>query len=211
MVSIAAQVFVCQPPFKAPTGRLLGTAHFQRLLREPPSHRAAPLREQRPGGAARRHRPRRRRAARPATTCSPSPSATPTGQLLGAVTVDDVLDRQLGTAWRQRPQRRTVRRPTRAPDEGRRRGEAPRRPQRAAGDVAALGFGYDAGGVRPLLRVDRPLPRHRPLPRLPDRGHRRLAAWNTLAPGQLAVRPVGPRLRAAHPACCRCRRPTRRR
>ena len=37
VVSIAAQVFVCQPPFKAPTGKFLGTAHFQRLLREPPS------------------------------------------------------------------------------------------------------------------------------------------------------------------------------
>ena len=37
MVSIAAQVFVCQPPFKAPTGKLLGTVHFQRLLREQPS------------------------------------------------------------------------------------------------------------------------------------------------------------------------------
>ena len=35
--SIAAQVFVCQPPFKAPTGKFLGTAHVQRLLREAPS------------------------------------------------------------------------------------------------------------------------------------------------------------------------------
>ena len=37
VVSIAAQVFVCQPPFKAPTGKFLGTAHVQRLLREAPS------------------------------------------------------------------------------------------------------------------------------------------------------------------------------
>src|SRR5690606_26771105 len=37
VVSIAAQVFVCQPPYKAPTGRFLGTAHVQRLLREAPS------------------------------------------------------------------------------------------------------------------------------------------------------------------------------
>ena len=37
VVSIAAQVFVCQPPYRAPTGRFLGTAHFQRLLRESPS------------------------------------------------------------------------------------------------------------------------------------------------------------------------------
>jgi Mg/Co/Ni transporter MgtE len=37
VVSVAAQVFVCQAPFKAPTGKLLGTAHMQRLLREQPS------------------------------------------------------------------------------------------------------------------------------------------------------------------------------
>ena len=37
VVSIATQVFVCQAPFKAPTGKLVGVAHMQRLLREPPS------------------------------------------------------------------------------------------------------------------------------------------------------------------------------
>jgi Mg/Co/Ni transporter MgtE len=37
LVSIACQVFVCQPPYKPPTGRYLGVVHFQRLLREPPS------------------------------------------------------------------------------------------------------------------------------------------------------------------------------
>ena len=35
--AIAAQVFVVRPPQATPTGRFLGTAHLQRLLREPPS------------------------------------------------------------------------------------------------------------------------------------------------------------------------------
>ena len=35
--SLAAQVYVCRPPLETPTGRLLGLAHIQRLLREPPS------------------------------------------------------------------------------------------------------------------------------------------------------------------------------
>ena len=103
VVSIAAQVFVCQPPFKAPTGKFLGTVHFQRLLREPPSTRAAPLRAARiPVVGPEATDTRRRRGAGAATTCSPSRCATKPGSLLGAVTVDDVLDRQLGAGWRQR-------------------------------------------------------------------------------------------------------------
>jgi CBS domain-containing protein len=101
VVSIAAQVFVCQPPFKPPTGRFLGTAHIQRLLREVPSLEL-------------RH----------CVNDDPvvSPDATDrsvaellasydmlavavcddAGHLLGGVTVDDVLDHQLGVGWRQR-------------------------------------------------------------------------------------------------------------
>ena len=64
VVSIAAQVFVCLPPFKAPTGRFLGTAHFQRLLREPPSQELRHCVSNDPRRRPRRHRPRGRRAAR---------------------------------------------------------------------------------------------------------------------------------------------------
>ena len=35
--ALAALVYVCRPPLEAPTGRFLGVAHIQRLLREPPS------------------------------------------------------------------------------------------------------------------------------------------------------------------------------
>ncbi|MGI9028863.1 MAG: magnesium transporter MgtE N-terminal domain-containing protein [Ilumatobacteraceae bacterium] len=101
VVSIAAQVFVCQPPFKAPTGKLVGTAHFQRLLREPPSMELRHCVSEDPVVA-----PESTDAAVAEVLASYDMLAVavcdPAGRLLGAVTVDDVLDRQLGAGWRQR-------------------------------------------------------------------------------------------------------------
>ncbi|MBA3606448.1 MAG: magnesium transporter, partial [Acidimicrobiia bacterium] len=101
VVSIAAQVFVCRPPFKAPTGRFLGTAHVQRLLREPPSMELRHCVSDDPTVA-----PDATDGAVAEVLASYDMLAVAVcdqgGRLLGAVTVDDVLDRQLGTGWRQR-------------------------------------------------------------------------------------------------------------
>jgi CBS domain-containing protein len=101
VVSIAAQVFVCQPPFKAPTGKLLGTAHMQRLLREQPSTELRHCVAKDPVVA-----PEESDVAVAELLASYDMLAVavcdPAGRLLGAVTVDDVLDRQLGVGWRQR-------------------------------------------------------------------------------------------------------------
>merc|ERR1711969_384070 len=37
--ALAAPVFITLPPYETPTGRLLGTVHFQRMLRYPPHER----------------------------------------------------------------------------------------------------------------------------------------------------------------------------
>lgn len=101
VVSIAAQVFVAQPPHKAPTGKFLGTAHVQRLLREVPNMELRHCLSNDPIVAPDvTDRAVAELLARydmlAVAVCDEA------GQLLGAVTIDDVLDRQLGTAWRQR-------------------------------------------------------------------------------------------------------------
>ena len=101
VVSIAAQVFVCQPPFKAPTGKFIGTAHFQRLLREPPSMELRQCVSTDPvvGPETSDHAVAELLASYDMVAVAVCDSA---GRLLGAVTIDDVLDRQLGAGWRQR-------------------------------------------------------------------------------------------------------------
>jgi CBS domain-containing protein len=100
-VTEAAQVYVCEPPAVTPTGRYLGTVGFQRLLREPPSFPVAQCIEE--SSFVRPDLPEREVAARLAAynlvgvaVCDDA------GRLVGAVTVDDVLDRLLPANWRKR-------------------------------------------------------------------------------------------------------------
>jgi CBS domain-containing protein len=98
--TLAAQVFVTQPPTDTPTGRYLGVVGYQRLLREPPPRPIGRCLDDRPepvpldtSGAA--------VAARVAAYDALAVAVTdPAGRLVGAVTVDDVLDRVLPPDWR---------------------------------------------------------------------------------------------------------------
>jgi flagellar motility protein MotE (MotC chaperone)/sporulation protein YlmC with PRC-barrel domain len=108
--SLAALVFVCRPPLETPTGRLLGAAHIQRLLREPPSSLAAtaidksldPLRPDATMDEVAAHLATYNLVAAPVTDDQ--------GRLLGAVTVDDLLDHLLPEDWRERAAERAERR-----------------------------------------------------------------------------------------------------
>lgn len=98
--AIAAQVFVVRPPMATPTGRFLGTAHVQRLLREPPSSLVSGVCEKdtgalRPGASideVTRHLATYNLVAVPVVDDHE--------RLLGAVSVDDVLDHLLPENWR---------------------------------------------------------------------------------------------------------------
>lgn len=99
--ALAAQVFICRSPLETPTGRLLGIVHVQRLLREPPALNLGLIVDS-------------------AATISPDtplnevvkqlanynliamPVVDENERLLGAVTVDDVLDHLLPENWRNK-------------------------------------------------------------------------------------------------------------
>ena len=102
LVSIAAQVFVAHAPHYPPTGSYLGVVHFQRLLREPPhmplgqcveeEHTLSPMIKE------------REVAERLASYNQLAVAVCDTNnRLLGAITVDDVLDKALPADWRRQP------------------------------------------------------------------------------------------------------------
>jgi len=100
--AIATSVFVVQPPVETPTGTYLGMVTFQRLLREPPGERLGRVANGSPSPIA-PDLPEIEVAARLAAyDLLALPVCDVHGRLLGAVTVDDVLDRTLPAGWRTR-------------------------------------------------------------------------------------------------------------
>jgi CBS domain-containing protein len=98
--ALAAQVYVVRPPQATPTGRFLGTAHIQRLLREPPSALVSGLCEKDIGGL-RPETPIEDVTRHLATyNLVAVPVVDDHDRLLGAVSVDDVLDHLLPEGWR---------------------------------------------------------------------------------------------------------------
>ncbi len=101
--ALAALVYVVRPPLEPPTGRLIGVAHIQRLLREPPSSLVGhaldtdiePLRPTASLEEVARHLATYNLVAAPVVDHD--------GRLVGAVTVDDLLDHLLPENWRDTP------------------------------------------------------------------------------------------------------------
>ena len=99
-VTTAVQVYVCEPPMMTPTGRYLGSVGFQRLLRRPPATKIGDCIEA--SVFVRPELPERELAARIAAYNMVSVAVCDeSGRLLGAVTVDDVLDHLLPVGWRR--------------------------------------------------------------------------------------------------------------
>jgi len=98
--SLAAQVYVVRAPFETPTGKYLGVAHFQRLLREPPSTLVSAILDddlETIGVDAPLSQVTRYFATYNLVAL---PVVDEDDHLLGAVTVDDVIDHMLPENWR---------------------------------------------------------------------------------------------------------------
>jgi len=101
--ALASQVYVCRQPTETPTGKYLGVCHFQRLLREPPSTLVSaildtslePMRPDTPLSVLTR--------SFAAYNLVALPVVDSTGSLVGAVTVDDLVDHMLPQGWREAP------------------------------------------------------------------------------------------------------------
>ena len=97
---LASQVFVCRQPTETPTGRLMGIVHIQRLLREPPAtllggildSDIAPLSAEATLNEVASYLASYNLLAVPVVDAHE--------RLLGAVTIDDVLDHLLPENWR---------------------------------------------------------------------------------------------------------------
>lgn len=98
--AIASQIYVVRPPAGTPTGRFLGTVHIQRLLREPPSSLVSGICDNTLGGL-RPDVPLDELTRHLAVyNLVAVPIVDDRDRLLGAVSVDDVLDHLLPEGWR---------------------------------------------------------------------------------------------------------------
>ena len=99
--ALASQVYVTRAPTETPTGKYLGVAHFQRLLREPPGTLVSsvldtsfvPVGPDAPLSVVTR--------TFAAYNLVALPVVDENGRLIGAVTVDDVVDHMLPEDWRE--------------------------------------------------------------------------------------------------------------
>ncbi len=101
--ALAAQVYVTAPPYQTPTGRYIGVVGYQRLLREPPFRPLSRCLDEHPEAVAVSASDRDVAIKVAFYDVVAVPVTDDAGRLVGAVTVDDVLDRMLPDNWREQP------------------------------------------------------------------------------------------------------------
>ena len=98
--ALASQVFVTRQPLETPTGRFIGMVHYQRLLREPPATLLGSLVDTDTQGLSPDASLNEVSSYLASYNLLSVPVVDGNERLLGAVTVDDVLDHLLPDNWR---------------------------------------------------------------------------------------------------------------
>jgi Mg/Co/Ni transporter MgtE len=98
--ALASQVFVTRQPLETPTGRFIGMVHYQRLLREPPATLLGSLVDTDTQGLSPEASLNEVSSYLASYNLLSVPVVDGNERLLGAVTVDDVLDHLLPDNWR---------------------------------------------------------------------------------------------------------------
>ena len=98
--ALASQVFIARQPLETPTGRFIGMVHYQRLLRERPSTLLGSIVDTNTQGVSPDASLHAVSSYLASYNLLSLPVIDANDRLLGAVTVDDVLDHLLPENWR---------------------------------------------------------------------------------------------------------------
>ena len=98
--ALASQIYVTRAPYETPTGKFLGIAHFQRLLREPPATLLGAVIDTENEALSADKNLAEISSYFATYNLVAVPIIDSNDRLLGVVTVDDVLDHLLPENWR---------------------------------------------------------------------------------------------------------------
>ncbi|MFC8303576.1 magnesium transporter MgtE N-terminal domain-containing protein [Specibacter sp. NPDC057265] len=98
--SLASAIFICRPPLETPTGRFLGVVHIQQLLRSAPPEMLGTIVDKNLEPASDQDDISTVSHIMASYNLNSLPVVNKEGRLVGAVTVDDLLDHLLPEDWR---------------------------------------------------------------------------------------------------------------
>ncbi|MDJ0317577.1 MULTISPECIES: magnesium transporter MgtE N-terminal domain-containing protein [Arthrobacter] len=98
--ALASAIFICRPPLETPTGRFLGLVHIQQLLRSAPPEQLGTLVDKNLEPVSDQDDISTVSHIMASYNLNSLPVVSKEGRLVGAVTVDDLLDHLLPEDWR---------------------------------------------------------------------------------------------------------------
>ncbi|WP_026555601.1 magnesium transporter MgtE N-terminal domain-containing protein [Arthrobacter sp. 35W] len=98
--ALASAIFICRPPLETPTGRFLGVVHIQQLLRSAPPEQLGTIVDKNLEPVSDHASVSEVSHIMASYNLNSLPVVNSDGRLVGAVTVDDLLDHLLPDDWR---------------------------------------------------------------------------------------------------------------